>query len=157
MKSTSVCNHKFTTVEQTTIDSFDLHAPPTPVAIGVHCRIQFMSAAYLKTQLKVHCPALSCTALHFPATVKSGAGKSNEPNNVPRLGRDFPATDKSVARNFLSLTTLSSAPAVYTSNPAKSEGKKMHSIPNANFYTMCIRTFKDSTHLNMCSFKYKFN
>lgn len=37
----------------------------------VYCHIQLMSAAYIKIQLKVHCPALS-------ASVQAGMAKSKE-------------------------------------------------------------------------------
>lgn len=54
---------------QQTGAALGLHAP---VELGAHCRIGFMSTAYLQTQPEVHCRALFCT----------GAGKSSDPTSM---------------------------------------------------------------------------
>lgn len=59
--------------------AFHLPALPAPAALGAHNRIPFTSAAYLKTQSEVPCPAL-CITLHFFEQVQASADKSNEPS-----------------------------------------------------------------------------
>lgn len=57
--------------------AFNFPAPPAPL-LAAHNRILFTSAAYLKTEPEVHCPALSCTALHFSPLVQTDAFKLNK-------------------------------------------------------------------------------